>query len=395
MSDRTEADFAGSAPTDSITNQKWTFKEGAYIELIFEKKDDDEPVAIDLAGKDLRNRLKIRLSWTKQNNRITEFQLSEFKHYKKEGWILNGDGISINKVTLRPFDFDYIIEFLRLITQHNLTNETRRRIKIIDDSGVPFADGDKTKLLEFLGNQTGQELVRELLATDGIEAGDIVNVGYRKRQLKIFEAMLADERAVQSYAQDSSISHFSVEGVWQHFFERNTWIFGYGLAYRFNGVLQSQPSLSDTNASGKGQVIGDFLLSDSKFLTFVEIKRPDTPLFKNRKNRAQTWGLSNELFDSVSQILNQKALGSIKYDAGELYDGEGNQIRAKPVDPPTLLVIGNWSECDVETAEAKSIMSRTLELFRRDSRNIQILTFDELFERAQFIVSEAVDSTTK
>jgi hypothetical protein len=30
-----------------------------------------------------------------------------------------------------------------------------------------------------------------------------------------------------------------------------------------------------------------------------------------------------------------------------------------------------------------------LELFRRDSRNVEILTFDELFERAKFIVEGA------
>ena len=35
--------------------------------------------------------------------------------------------------------------------------------------------------------------------------------------------------------------------------------------------------------------------------------------------------------------------------------------------------------------QVKRIKKKTFELFRRDSRNIEIITYDELYERAKFI----------
>lgn len=51
--------------------------------------------------------------------------------------------------------------------------------------------------------------------------------------------------------------------------------------------------------------------------------------------------------------------------------------------------IGNWNELEnCENDREKEIQKKTLELFRSDSRNIEIITYDELFERAKFIVGE-------
>jgi len=43
-----------------------------------------------------------------------------------------------------------------------------------------------------------------------------------------------------------------------------------------------------------------------------------------------------------------------------------------------------------ETKELQ-IKAKSFELFRRDSRNVEIVTFDELFERAKFIVEHKVN----
>lgn len=53
-----------------------------------------------------------------------------------------------------------------------------------------------------------------------------------------------------------------------------------------------------------------------------------------------------------------------------------------------ILIIGSWDQVDNsnEPEGIKEIKRRTFELKRRDSRNIEIITYDELYEQARFIV---------
>ena len=53
-----------------------------------------------------------------------------------------------------------------------------------------------------------------------------------------------------------------------------------------------------------------------------------------------------------------------------------------------FLIIGSEKQFAGEQKE-QQIKAKTFELYRRDSRNIEIITYDELFERAKFIVSHS------
>jgi hypothetical protein len=93
------------------------------------------------------------------------------------------------------------------------------------------------------------------------------------------------------------------------------------------------------------------------------------------------------LLDSVSQILEQKASGILKFEREALYDQTGKRITQRPFDPKVILIIGHWDELRLSSNDReRDAKQRTLELFRRDSRNIEIVTYDELFDRAKFIV---------
>jgi len=194
----------------------------------------------------------------------------------------------------------------------------------------------------------------------------------------------------KTYAADNSISVHSEEKVWQYFFEKNEWIFGYGLDYRFQQILQRETHLSDAELDGSNTVINDFLLGDKFFTTFIELKKPSTPLFGNEKNRSNSWRLSNDLIDRVSQILEHKASGLIRLDSGQYINGEPPKQNA--YDSKVILIIGDWSENNnVSSTQESEIKKKTFELFRRDSRNIEILTFDELFERACYIAEGKIE----
>jgi hypothetical protein len=47
------------------------------------------------------------------------------------------------------------------------------------------------------------------------------------------------------------------EKRWQSFFESNSWIFGYGLDYRFLNIIQKEASVSNVDLDGKQTVIAD------------------------------------------------------------------------------------------------------------------------------------------
>ncbi len=130
------------------------------------------------------------------------------------------------------------------------------------------------------------------------------------------------------------------------------------------------------------------MLGDKRFTTFVELKLPTTKLFGKSKNRANCWSLSNHVIDAYSQILEQKASGQIKIETTkELLDDFNSEITQRSFDSRTILIIGSWDEIAGDAVGLKRIKEKTFELFRRDSRNIDIITYDELYERASFIVN--------
>jgi len=287
------------------------------------------------------------------------------------------------KVSLNKFNLVQIKAFLSLLSEIDLKGISEKRLKIFDDEEL---DENTIKQVKTLLSRDGGAAVIESLIEEGIiTSRDIVNTSFRKRGLQIFERMLNENEYWKTYASENDISDSSEEKVWQFFLEKNEWIFGYGLDYRFQEILQREVHLSDTDLDGSNAVIGDYLLGDKRFTTFIELKKPSTPLFGNIKNRSKSWTLSKDLIDSVSQILEHKASGLIRLDGDQYVEGE--LINQKAYDSKVVLIIGRWDELhNSDNTQERNIKKKTFELFRRDSRNIEIITFDELFDRAKFIV---------
>lgn len=176
------------------------------------------------------------------------------------------------------------------------------------------------------------------------------------------------------------------ESYWQKFFEENPWIFGYGLKYKFLNLIDSQPNYGGTNYTGKGGQRGDSLLNSEaeiKFTVLVEIKRPDTPILSLRKRdpyRNGAYLLSSELIGGVSQIqVNCKTWlrKSVEPENNDPLSADNIYT----VNPRGIVVIGNTSQFGGERNKIE-----TFEIFRNELNNPEVITFDELFERAKFIV---------
>lgn len=223
-----------------------------------------------------------------------------------------------------------------------------------------------------------KSLIKKIVNETDITEEDLDLICLRKRSLEEFEQLLSD---TSPYIAKYCVTDTKEEKVWQHFFEQNKWIFGLNFDYKFNKILNTEHTV------GLGNV--DFLLGN-KFTVLVEIKTPKTKLFKGKK-RSDAWGISTEISDAKSQILQYKANWQINYnDKRNNKDMNGNTIKQSTIDPKCILLVGNYNEEIKEFDDDKSIVlvEETFEMFRRDSRNIEILTFDELFERVKYVINQ-------
>jgi hypothetical protein len=277
--------------------------------------------------------------------------------------------------TLTGSEIDRLIEFLISIDKLHIETDGTFNGDYSDLRLVRL-DSDAQKTLE-----ENPDLVAEF-ARSKITTEDIIALAYRRSQLGKFNELL----------QQTSVS----EDEWQAFFEKNQWIFGYGLAYVFTTSLDGR-SLQQT-------VRGNSILHSGKrpdgllrtraaisALCLVEIKRNDTALLKTNQYRAGTWAPSAELVGAIAQA--QENVRSALDEIGLMHqfeDNEGNPTAEilMAVQPRSFLVIGNLSEFH-STEGINKRKFQSFEDFRRNLRQPEILTFDELYERAKFIVASA------
>ena len=339
---------------------------------------------------------QVEISFSEFNNEfLPKFKFS--RHKIKDISIQNlRKDVSKDKIALVDLNKDGSDNFWKLIgvisKLKNVDLKNFQRHKIVESEKVLEVNDQNIKTLvqQIINKNYSKEVLEEIVKQNVNLADDLGKVAIQKKREKSLETFrkLLEEDYIQTYKSEIMEKPTTKDEIaWQHFFEKNEWIFGYGLDYRFQGILQKEYSASNPQASGKGEVKGDFLLGDNKFTTFVELKKPDTKLFGKSTNRANAWKLSEDLLDGYSQILEQKSSGQIKYEKGDLYDENGNKITQKAYDSKTILIIGNWREVENCNDLEKEIKEKTFELFRRDSRNVEILTYDELYERAKFIVN--------
>lgn len=192
-------------------------------------------------------------------------------------------------------------------------------------------------------------------------------------------------------ARERSLSKFSemmqnedlTEQDWQDFFEDNTWIFGYGLKYQILKTVQSQPHYGSQTVQGKGTNKGDFLQAtqaSNKFTVLVEIKKPNTLLLEEKQYRNDVHNPSEDLIGGASQLRQNSRTWEME-GSGQRKNRESLEEKSIfTIKPKGILVIGNTSQLK------NTIYRENFELFRRGQNDIEIITFDELFERAKFIV---------
>jgi hypothetical protein len=217
----------------------------------------------------------------------------------------------------------------------------------------------------------------------------------RRNTIHWFYAFLKDLhnnqgiKAFDSYRNKHSIGENGEEAIWHHFLKNNEWIIGLNVDIKFIRDLLSKQKIGNANSKGVGNPEVD-LLGISYFTTLIELKTSKTEIFKKEKtskSRTNTWDFSNDFIEAYSQTLSQRSVitenKNIVDENGEIIDTKKNRI----LDPKAVLIIGNRNvEFPHIRITENDIKTDCFERIRRDSRNVEIITFDELFERAFHIV---------
>lgn len=173
---------------------------------------------------------------------------------------------------------------------------------------------------------------------------------------------------------DQMLEKQLTERHWQALFNENPFIlsmvFGCPII-----KLQDQASVGGRKLSGSGDKITDFLAKNSMTnnTAIIEIKTPQE-LLVGKEYRENVYSPSVALSGSLNQTLDQKYklqknIASIK-EASRINDIETYAVHC-------ALVIGKMPD-NLEK-------QKSFEIFRRNSRDVEIITFDELLEKLKLL----------
>jgi hypothetical protein len=258
----------------------------------------------------------------------------------------------------------------------NITDEELRKIALTTHQAKTFLTENQALFAEALKSEVTTE--------------DLVAVGFRKKQLSVYSNLLNDE----SYFDDlKNRKKCSNEALWQKYFEKNPWVFGYGLGYIFLSSLDDrklEQVVQGHSVDSHGKRV-DALMKTKGIISnlcFVEIKTHTTALLEAKPYRSGCWAPSKELAGAIAQVQGTVA-SAVENLSSRINpsDSEGNPTGEEIYNyqPKSYLVIGSMEEFVSEQGVNKDKL-RSFELLRKNTTNPEIITFDELYERAKFIV---------
>ncbi len=278
-----------------------------------------------------------------------------------------------------------LIEFFHNVKSYEFENS----------EGVNITDEELKKIILSQGQARSLVIENEPLFRDvvrnEITSEDVVALGYRKKQLNVFARLIEDSEYFAK-AKDTKQCHGD-ESLWQKFFEKNQWIFGYGLNYLYVSGFEDrklEQIVQGSDLLNKGKRVDALMMTKGVIssLCFVEIKTHKTKLLSDSAYRPGCWAPSTELCGAVAQVQTTVVLATrnlYEYIKPVTSDGDPTGEEVFNYKPKAFIVIGNLDEFVTPHGINKEKL-RSFELYRNSINDVDILTFDELFERSRFIV---------
>jgi hypothetical protein len=146
--------------------------------------------------------------------------------------------------------------------------------------------------------------------------------------------------------------------------------------------IQSQPYYGGAGLSGAGGQRGDYLMSTeakAKFTVLVEIKKPEGVLVTDKLYRNKVCCLGDDLTGGVSQLQSNCRTWALE---GAKHEENAEKLIKDEIytyEPKGVLIVGTTAQLNDRNKKA------TFEMFRRNLHNPEIITYDELLERAAYM----------
>ena len=196
---------------------------------------------------------------------------------------------------------------------------------------------------------------------------DPKKVATLKRDLEFVEL----EALIERYAKMLVANHN--EKKWQTFLDENSFLLNLAFGCPVVKVC-GQTSVGGRRFRGDGGKVADFLVKNNltNNSAIVEIKTPKTKLLNKSPYRPGVFTPSGDLVGAVNQSLNQKhhferEFANHKVNSG-MSDIEAHSVRC-------CVIIGTIPE-DLH-------QQKSFELYRGNSKNVDIITFDELLKNLE------------
>lgn len=167
------------------------------------------------------------------------------------------------------------------------------------------------------------------------------------------------------------------ENFWQTLFKDNSWVLAQIFAYPMV-IFQDKAYVGGKGIDNRGGNIVDFIYKNNltENSALIEIKTPMTKLLSGQY-RDNVYSVSNDLSGSINQILTYKE--ELQRNYSDLT--RNSQHPFQSFNPQCIIIIG----C-LEIEQFTETQKRSFEIFRNDFKNVDILTFDELFNKIEQLV---------
>lgn len=333
-----------------------------------------------------KGRVQFTLFISRRPGHVSELRIERIQHNA------SGKAVAKTLVHLQDDDARRLVELLRNLAHFPVEGQPTTRIDdalLADLLARPeqIAPDQVVRLY-----RTNPALFRNVISSD-VAANDVVALAKRRAQVARFRTLLTDRSAFD--AATSETRDGSPERVWQEFFEENPWILGTGLSGQlFTSWSEEklEQVVAGSSVVGSGKRADAFLRTSGviRFLTFAEFKTHLTPLLKNRDYRPGVWAPHQEVVGGVAQAqttveLAVRQIGTALQEKAE----DGSDIIGEVTfltRPRSYLVVGHLDQLLGEGGGPHREKVRSFELYRRSLREPEIVTFDELLARAEWVV---------
>ena len=240
---------------------------------------------------------------------------------------------------------------------------------VLGETEFRITRGNAENILSQLSKLDNKELIWQALQDFKFEdlqnLNYIVGIGRFKAAIKFWDANKSNDK----------------EELWQKFLKNNSWVISQVFSYPAV-LFQDKAYVGGKCLANEGGNVVDFIYQNhlTKNIALVEIKTPLQKLlgsvYRGSSQKNQVYSISSELAGAASQILNYKDTLQ-----KEFYKLVSDEKDCDLFNPKGILIIGN-----LEAENFDKSQMRSFELFRNNSKDIEVITFDELFGKIKLLL---------